>query len=140
MPQSATKTVHCSTISCPEIAEGSDLFPIFAKSWFAFSLAARHNVGNNSPSQAHHNSTVKRHLTPIKHFQNTQKSTYVKWSTITRTTPDAGPHGRGAYARLPHLEPAQAQRVAEHADRADSHGASGEHGIEEPVLSQEVAQ
>ena len=62
------------------------MFPIFAESWFAFSLAARHNVGNNSPSQAHHNSTVKRHLTPSNRFQNTQKPTYVKWSTITRIT------------------------------------------------------
>ena len=93
-PKLTTRTCRLSTKSCPELAEEpvlsmskeSDLFLIFAKKWFAFSLAARHNVGNNSPSQAQHNSTVKRYLTPISRFQNTPKTTYVKWSTITRTT------------------------------------------------------
>ena len=64
----------------------SDLFPIFPKKWFAFSLATRHNVGNNSPSQARHHSTVQRHLTPNNRFQNTPKTTYVKWSTMIQTT------------------------------------------------------
>ena len=76
-------------ISLRKLATPHDIwicFPIFAKKWFAFSLAARHNVGNNSPSQARHRSTVKRHLTPNNRFQNTPKTTYVKCSTIARTT------------------------------------------------------
>ena len=60
------------------LSKEPELFPIFSTKWFAFSFATRHNVGNNSPSQAHHHSTVKRHFTPIKRFQNTQNTTYVK--------------------------------------------------------------